>query len=102
MRAAAGVRLPRTHLPHLAPRMSVASSNWSDYAAVADSGVRIRFVAADFTIPSLNCAKSPLGSSGFAYVGHWAGLDGFNDTTVEQTGVDAFCDSGGTPAYYAC
>jgi hypothetical protein len=81
--------------------MSVASSNWSGYAAVADSGVRIRFVAADFTIPGLNCAKSPLGSSGFAYVGHWAGLDGFNDATVEQTGVDAFCDSSGTPTYYA-
>jgi len=81
--------------------MSVASSNWSGYAAAADSGVRIRFVSANFTIPSLNCANSPLGSSGSAYAGHWAGLDGFNDATAEQTGVDAFCDSSGTPAYYA-
>jgi hypothetical protein len=101
MRAAVGARLPGTHLPHLAPQMSVASSNWSGYAAAADSGVRIRFVSANFTIPSLNCANSPLGSSGSAYVGHWAGLDGFSDATAEQTGVDAFCDSSGTPAYYA-
>jgi hypothetical protein len=101
MRAAVGARLPGTHLPHLAPQMSVASSNWSGYAVAADSGVRIRFVSANFTIPSLNCANSPLGSSGFAYAGHWAGLDGFNDATAEQTGVDAFCDSSGTPAYYA-
>jgi peptidase A4-like protein len=101
MRAAVGVRLPATHLPHLAPQMSVTSNNWSGYAAVADSGVRIRFVSANFNIPSLNCANSPLGSSGFAYAGHWAGLDGFNDATVEQTGVDAFCDSSGTPTYYA-
>lgn len=101
MRAAVGVRLPGTHLPHLAPQMSVTSNNWSGYAAAADSGVHIRFVSANFTIPSLNCANSPLGSSGFAYAGHWAGLDGFNDATVEQTGVDAFCDSSGTPTYYA-
>ena len=101
MRSAVGVRLPGTHLPQLAPQMSVASSNWSGYAVAADSGVRIRFVSVNFTIPSLNCANSPLGSSGSAYAGHWAGLDGFNDATVEQTGVDAFCDSSGTPAYYA-
>jgi Peptidase A4 family len=101
MRAAVGARLPSTHLPHLAPQLSVASSNWSGYAAAANSGVRIRFVSANFTIPSLNCANSPLGSSGSAYAAHWAGLDGFNDATAEQTGVDAFCDSSGTPAYYA-
>jgi len=101
MQAAVGARLPGTHLPHLAPQMSVASSNWSGYAVAANSGVRIRFVSVNFTIPSLNCANSPLGSSGSAYAGHWAGLDGFNDTTAEQTGVDAFCDSSGTPAYYA-
>jgi hypothetical protein len=101
MRAALGARLPGTHLPHLAPQMSVASSNWSGYAVAASSGVRIRFVSVNFTIPSLNCANSPLGSSGSAYAGHWAGLDGFNDATAEQTGVDAFCDSSATPAYYA-
>jgi hypothetical protein len=101
MRAAAGVSLPRTHLPHVTPRNTVFATNWSGYAVAADSGIHIRFVAANFTIPSLNCANSPLGSSGFAYVGDWAGLDGLNSNTVEQTGVDAFCDSSGTPSYYA-
>lgn len=63
----------------------------------ADSGKHIRFASANFTIPSVNCANSPVGSSGFAYAAHWVGIDAFNDSTVEQTGVDAFCDSTGTP-----
>jgi Peptidase A4 family len=101
MAEAAGVHLPGTHLPHPAPGNTVKSANWSGYAVAAASGKHIRFVSANFTIPSLNCAQSPLGSSGYAYVGHWAGLDGFNDNTVEQTGVDAYCDATGTPSYYA-
>ncbi len=95
------VQLPRTHLPHLTPHAVVSSGNWSGYAAVAKSGVRLRFVSADFTIPSVNCAKSPLGSSGLAYASNWAGLDGFASATVEQIGVDSFCDSSGTPQYDA-
>ena len=79
----------------------MVSSNWAGYAAVADSGVQLSFVGANFNIPSLNCSNSPLGTSGYAYASHWVGLDGFNDTTVEQTGVDAYCDSSGTPSYLA-
>lgn len=101
MRADVGVRLPSTHLPHLAPAASATSTNWSGYAVTADSGKHIRFVSANFTIPSVNCVNSPIGSSGFAYAAHWVGIDGFSDKTVEQTGVDAFCDSTGTPGYFA-
>jgi hypothetical protein len=50
----------------------------------------------------VNCAKSPLGTSGTAYDAIWAGLDGFNDGTVEQEGVDIFCTSTtSAPMYYA-
>jgi hypothetical protein len=95
------VQLPRTHLPHLTPHPVVSSGNWSGYAAAAKSGVHLRFISANFTIPSVNCQNSTLGSSGFAYASNWVGLDGFSSNTVEQTGVDSFCDSSGTPQYDA-
>ncbi|HEX9065832.1 MAG TPA: G1 family glutamic endopeptidase [Streptosporangiaceae bacterium] len=97
----AQVTLPRTHLPHLTPHSVVTSSNWSGYAAVAKKGVRLRYVAAHFTIPSVNCTKSKLGSQNVAYASNWVGLDGFNSGTVEQAGVDSFCDQTRTAQYDA-
>ena len=97
----ARVTLPRTHLPHLTPHALVTSSNWSGYAAVAKKNVHLRYVSAYFTVPSVNCTKSTLGSGGVAYASNWAGLDGFNSGTVEQTGVDSYCDSTRTPQYDA-
>jgi Peptidase A4 family len=95
------IQLPRTHLPHLTPHPVVSSGNWAGYAAVAKTGVRLRFIAADFTIPSVSCARSTLGTSGLAYASNWAGIDGFQSNTVEQTGVDSFCDSSGVAQYDA-
>jgi hypothetical protein len=100
-RLATGVRLPGTHLPHVTPSAVTLSTNWAGHAIVADSGIHLRYIAADFTIPSVDCAKSTLGTSGFAYVSDWAGLDGFNSNTVEQTGVDGFCNSSRVPQYFA-
>lgn len=97
----ARVTLPRTHLPHLTPHAVVTSSNWSGYAAVAKKKVHLRYVAATFTIPAVNCAKSTLGTQKLAYASNWAGLDGFNNSTVEQVGVDSYCDSSRTPQYDA-
>jgi Peptidase A4 family len=97
----ARVTLPRTHLPHLTPHALVTSSNWSGYAAVAKKHVRLRYVSASFTIPSVNCKKSTLGSQQLAYASNWVGLDGFNSNTVEQAGVDSYCDSTRTPQYDA-
>ena len=95
------VRLPRTHLPHLVPHPLVTSTNWSGYAAVAKKNVHLRFVAANFTIPAVNCARSKLGSEGVAYASNWVGLDGFKSNTVEQAGVDSWCDSSRTAHYDA-
>jgi hypothetical protein len=101
LRYASSVRLPRTHLQHLLPKAMVSSGNWAGYAAVADTADQIAFVGANFNIPSVDCANSPRGSSGFAYASHWVGIDGYNTATVEQTGIDAYCGSGSTPTYLA-
>lgn len=86
-------RLPRTVLPHLAKNATVDSNNWSGYAAVAKKNVALRFVQSTFTVPTVNCSAVPIGSGGQTYAAEWVGLDGFNSQTVEQTGVDSFCDS---------
>jgi hypothetical protein len=95
---AVGARLPRTVLPHLPRNATVVSQNWSGYAAVAKANVALRYVTSTFTVPSINCAKVAIGSAGQTYAAEWVGLDGFNDTTVEQTGVDSYCDSASGPA----
>jgi hypothetical protein len=92
-----GVHLPATHLPHVTlVNGALHSKNWSGYVDVACPTCALRYVAASFTLPSVNCARSPDGS----HTSFWAGLDGFNDSTAEQTGADAFC-SGGTANYFA-
>jgi len=101
LRYASTVHLPRTHLPHFLLKKTVLSGNWAGYAAVADTGDQIAFAGANFNIPSVNCANSPRGSSGYAFASHWIGLDGYSSTTVEQTGIDAYCHTGSTPTYYA-
>lgn len=104
MRAALTVHLTGTRLPRAARVTSSVfhSSNWSGYASVIKTSVTISQITADFTVPSVNCARSTLGTSGTAYDSTWAGLDGFGDNTVEQEGVDAFCTSTlRAPEYFA-
>jgi hypothetical protein len=91
-------RLPRTVLPHLAKNATVDSQNWSGYAAVAKSNVALRYAQTTFTVPSINCSAVQIGSGGQTYAAEWVGLDGFNSSTVEQTGVDSFCTSAGGTA----
>ena len=101
----APVRLPATHLPHLAHARRLPSgqtlapsSNWAGYADTACATCALRSVATQFTVPSINCTVPT--ASGEPYAGFWAGLDGYADATVEQTGVAATC-LGSTPVYYA-
>src|SRR6478672_1172781 len=92
-----GVHLPKTHLPHFtAVNANLRSSNWSGYADVVCSTCALRYVAASFTLPSVNCAGSPDGAA----VSTWVGLDGVTSSTVEQIGTVAEC-SGGTASYSA-
>ena len=99
----ANVTLPRTHLPHLTPGEATATTgNWSGYGDAANKGVALRYVQADWNVPSVNCAGSTLGTGELAYNSDWVGLDGFNSATVEQTGTTAYCQQGSTtPTYYA-
>jgi hypothetical protein len=68
------------------------STNWSGYAA---TGGTFTSVSASWTQPTVSCAAGETSYSSF-----WVGLDGYNSSTVEQTGTDADCSSG-TPRYYA-
>ena len=98
--------LPYTHLPAHSrvdtANGTVATNVWSGYAAVACSTCSLRYAGAQFTIPSVNCADSTIGTSGYAFVADWVGLDGLTNSTVEQTGVNGYCTSTSSPAaYYA-
>jgi hypothetical protein len=96
---------PHTHLPQglhtvrTIPRQMVVghSTNWSGYADKACSTCALRYVTATFTVPSVNC--SGVTTVGTYNASEWVGLDGLATSTVEQTGVDGYCDAA-TPAYY--
>jgi len=96
--------LPRTHLPQLhglrhgPANITLAQSrNWSGYADQACGTCKLRFVEAQFSVPRINCTG--VTTTGAVFDSNWAGLDGLFNSTVEQTGVDAFCDHG-TPIYF--
>ena len=69
------------------------SSNWSGYAATGGNGA-FTSVSASWTEPAATC-----NDGGNEYAAFWVGLDGFNSSSVEQTGADSDC-SGGSPSYY--
>jgi len=99
--AAVGTHLPK-HLLADSANASATSDNWSGYSEAACAACRLRYVQTSFTVPSVNCPAATMGTSGFAYVSHWAGLDGWSDGTVEQTGVAAYCHGTvSAPQYYA-
>jgi len=71
---------------------SVESENWSGYAVTGSS---FTVAQGSWTVPSVNCSKTPN-----TYAAFWVGIDGYSSDTVEQTGTDSDCD-GRTPSYYA-
>jgi peptidase A4-like protein len=74
---------------HGVPRNQAESSNWSGYAA---SSSTYTSVSANWTQPAAHC------SSGSQYSAFWVGLDGYNSSSVEQTGSEADC-SGSRASY---
>ena len=68
------------------------STNWSGYAVTGSSFTSAK---GSWTVPSVNCAKTPNTYSSF-----WVGIDGWTSSTVEQTGTDSDCN-GSSPSYYA-
>jgi len=74
----------------------IRSSNWSGYAAHLRRRHVFHSVSASWTQPRARCGHSA-GKHQFA--AFWVGLDGYNTTSVEQTGTDSDC-VGTTPRYY--
>src|SRR6266478_4625824 len=72
-------------------RHQAASTNWSGYAATTGTYTS---VSASWTEPTGTCSGSA------KYSSFWVGLDGYNSSTVEQTGSEVDC-SGSTPKYYS-
>jgi Peptidase A4 family len=69
------------------------STNWSGYAA---TGANDSFtsVTSSWKEPKATCS-----GRGDKYAAFWVGLDGFNSSSVEQTGTDSDC-AGSSPDYY--
>jgi len=67
------------------------STNWSGYAGTTG---RYTSVSANWTQPAGVCSR------GDQYAAFWVGLDGYNSSTVEQTGSEVDC-VGRTAEYYA-
>lgn len=80
------------HGPHIKGRNGT-SSNWSGYAAYGSNG-SFNSVSASWTQPSVSCTNTN------TYSSYWVGLDGYNNSTVEQLGTESDCSSG-QPSYYA-
>ena len=81
----------RPLVAHGGPANAASSTNWSGYAA---TGSTYKSVSASWNEPTGTCSGSA------KYSSFWVGLDGYNSSTVEQTGSEVDC-SGSTPEYYS-
>lgn len=79
-----------------ATAVTASAPSWGGYIA---RGPKFRYIQATFTVPRLNCRKTPGTAKQPAVVYDWVGLDGTTQpATVEQDGVGAECWKGG--AFY--
>jgi hypothetical protein len=81
----------------------VQSANWAGYADINDT---YQTLSTSWVQPAVDCSKTFGGFLGLfgshtAYSSFWVGLDGYNSSSVEQTGTDSDCLSNGAPSYYA-
>jgi hypothetical protein len=81
----------------------VQSANWAGYADINDT---YQTLSSSWVQPAVDCSKTFGGFLGLfgsptAYSSFWVGLDGYNSSSVEQTGTDSDCLSNGTASYYA-
>jgi Peptidase A4 family len=66
---------------------SSTQSIWAGWADVADNNVALRYVTANFVVPTVGCPGAGYDAA------FWVGIDGDQEgATVEQVGVDAYCD----------
>ena len=68
------------------------SPNWAGYADTPATGNTFTSVSGSWIMPTVAPpAGAPVGVE--YYASFWVGLDGFNSSTVEQVGVDAFTEN---------
>ena len=82
-------------------RATTFSSNWSGYAAYANSSgdpITFSHVAGDWYVPAVDC--SHVKGQQLTIATSFVGLDGYFTNTVEQNGTDADC-IGQNPYYVA-
>src|SRR5438034_2180148 len=84
----------RPIIVHQESNTTVGSYNWSGYAVNGAVG-SVTDVKGSWKVPAVTCAPGETSYSSF-----WTGIDGFNSSTVEQTGTDSDCQNG-VPTYYA-
>ncbi len=70
---------------------AVQSGNWSGYAATTGTYTS---VSSSWVQPTITCTSTT------TYSSYWVGLDGYNNSALEQTGTEADC-IGGTAEYGA-
>lgn len=90
---ATGVSAPQSSPMIRTANGSVESANWSGYAVNGSSG-SITALQGSWTVPAVTCTSTN------SYAAIWVGIDGFQSSTVEQTGTDSDCVNG-APSYYA-
>ncbi len=73
---------------------TTSSLNWAGYVVTGAAG-SVTDAAGSWVQPGVTCP-----SSGNTYAAFWVGIDGYSDSTVEQTGTLAECQSG-TATYFA-
>jgi hypothetical protein len=80
---------------HAGPATTTAQSsfNWSGYADVSTTDGTFTKVSASWTTPSVKCTAEDM------IVSNWVGLDGWNDSTVEQDGTIGWCYKS-VPTYF--
>ena len=66
---------------------SVTSGNWSGYAATGSSG-SYTSVTSSWVQPAISCGSQD------TYSSFWVGLDGYDNSALEQTGTEADCIGG--------
>jgi hypothetical protein len=76
----------------LVPSTLTSSTNWSGYAVSTSAGA-VSQVAGSWVVPAVSNNVS-------GYSSAWVGIDGFNSSTVEQTGTDSDYVNG-QAQYYA-
>jgi hypothetical protein len=66
---------------------TVTSGNWSGYAATGNSG-SYTSVTSSWVQPAVSCGSQD------TYSSFWVGLDGYDNSALEQTGTEADCING--------